>query len=1481
MVCRRVMAVVGEGIVEPAISILTITEVDPARVAAPPTPIPGIGLAALVSMAVLIALAGARSLRREARTHALLLAAALTCATWWSAADLWRVANAQSSGAPSLTVSPSKLDFEVVTGGGATPSKSLTVTNADTRAVRITGWSDPAPFVATSTCGSLAPGASCTIVLNVPADAARACTDSPPPTLTSVSPAELSTGSATTRITLVGTGYVVGSVVEAGTLLAQPISTTSTELAFDLPGSMLTLPAELDVSVRNPDGQRSNTKIVVVTSPNESPAVEIVSPASGLTFQEGVSIPITVTSSDADGSITDVELRDGDASIAHGLGGTWNWNWTGAAIGTHTLTAVARDDAGATSTSASVMVKVEARPTADGTLTITSPKDGDVIDGDTVDIEGVTDKIKSVSFPGDCRAVTFADGRFQIKGVALSYGLNQLKVVGIAEGGARVETAVSVENRNARIAIDSLADGAVVEGPLVSMAGWFLGPEGSSVKVQRADQATAKVATLAGMRFQSMVVLKEGSNAINVTLALPDARTVSRTITVKRASPSLKLAITSPHAASVDSNAVIEAREIDVTGTFSAPAGSTISVNGVPAALDGANFHVTIPTLERSMYAIATLLSPEGGVLQTAVRIANLYPHAGPVTTPTNTNVRAGPVLVEGVAYGPVGSAITINGLPVEVVATGATNLNMGSTANALLRVRRVVDIPEGPGTVSLKVVSPKGSVDVETHSVVGIKDAGAPTSVITSPASGTKFSTASITASATAASADSRIERVEWLVDGVQKQGDDLDGKSVTSSFQFKPTVNATYSLVARAIDRKGAFTDSAPVSVTYAAVRTPTVQILEPAAHAQYYVGDVVYMKIAASVDGGTVARVDMTDNASLLKGDIPPPYEFDWIAKGIGPHPLVAKATSDTGGVAYSAGVAIDVVAIPNDPPAVSMVSPADGSEFGLSQAVPLVARASDSDGTIANVIFNVDGGARGLGTKNADGNYAYTLLSPALGKHVVTAVATDDRGAYTESAAVNITVTDKPNVPPVVTLLSPEDGSFYLTSQSVPLIAKASDADGTLVSVMFKVDGAPLGLGSKNVGGDYQFDWSAPPIGKHVILAVATDNRDAATESAAVSITVADKPNLPPFVRIVRPTEGELFSADELVEVVAEAADSEGTVSSVTFYSGDVPISTVATAPYAIQWQPASGNPDIRAVAVDDLGHLSTSAQVRVRVNPKLSLEIVDPLEGATISDDFVDVEGLVTGSANTGVVVNGQLAEWNTDGRFRAANIPLQPGTNEIVIDITQDDGTALSKTISLESVGQAPYFVSMGPTLQSLGTSSRLTVIARADGQGGTVDIDYGADGSVDRVGTLANGTYSAELSFSVLGDVPVRIRVRNDLGEIALDKIYVLHVFRTSEVQAVVQRTWDAFTAALKARDNTRATRQLALDAMEGYSELFDDLGDSLAEIATSFSDPIPIHMNGQCAEFAIKRSIDDETYAFFVYACKGGDGVWRIVSM
>jgi len=103
-----------------------------------------------------------------------------------------------------------------------------------------------------------------------------------------------------------------------------------------------------------------------------------------------------------------------------------------------------------------------------------------------------------------------------------------------------------------------------------------------------------------------------------------------------------------------------------------------------------------------------------------------------------------------------------------------------------------------------------------------------------------------------------------------------------------------------------------------------------------------------------------------------------------------------------------IPITVIAPPNNPPKVSIVAPADTSQFQFGQTITVEANATDMDGQVNRVTLLVDGQELAELTASP---FATAWTNAPLGRHVLSAMATDDRGDTSISSGVAIWVVDE--------------------------------------------------------------------------------------------------------------------------------------------------------------------------------------------------------------------------------------------------------------------------------------------------------------------------------------------------------------------------------------------------------------------------------------------------------------------------------------
>jgi uncharacterized repeat protein (TIGR01451 family) len=308
-----------------------------------------------------------------------------------------------------------------------------------------------------------------------------------------------------------------------------------------------------------------------------------------------------------------------------------------------------------------------------------------------------------------------------------------------------------------------------------------------------------------------------------------------------------------------------------------------------------------------------------------------------------------------------------------------------------------------------------------------------APSVSITSPQMGTPFvGPTSITINATASDSDGTISKVEFFDNG------QLIGQGTpTGNNQYVITKqNASFgehSLIAVATDNGGRqnISDVANVIVNGAA----SVTITAPSAGALLAPGSSMTVSANASHPSGIINKVEFFANGesiglgSLVNGS---QYSVGWNNLNDGIYALVAVATDGSGITTTSAPVTVTV----DTPPTVTMTSPVDGSVFPSLTNISVSAVAESAHASIARVDFYANGILVGSASDVGTNRFTATWRHLADSYYSLTAVATDNLGVSTTSAAITIGVNTS----------SPRAGEFIWFDDDVPLGAtKHADGD----------------------------------------------------------------------------------------------------------------------------------------------------------------------------------------------------------------------------------------------------------------------------------------------------------------------------------------------------------------------------------------------------------------------------------------------------
>ncbi len=367
---------------------------------------------------------------------------------------------------------------------------------------------------------------------------------------------------------------------------------------------------------------------------------------------------------------------------------------------------------------------------------------------------------------------------------------------------------------------------------------------------------------------------------------------------------------------------------------------------------------------------------------------------------------------------------------------------------------------------------------------------------------------------------------------------------------------------------------------TLTYVPNTPPVVAITFPTNNATLTIGDTYNLTVNAS-DNVTVSSVDFYVDNVLIGSDATAPFSVSYVATS-GTHQVYAIANDNECATATASIVNFNVTN--NLAPVVTLTAPTSAI---VDESIVLSATATDSDGTVTQVAFYINGELVGT---DATAPYSINYIATDGMNQIITAIATDNVGAIGTSNEVVLNVNS--NVAPVVSVSGP---ASIIEGEEVTITATASDSDGTVVSVEFYWNDQLIGV--DNIA-PYTVDYTPTAGTAQTIFAVAIDNIGAETISSEITIDV--NPNVAPTASILSPNETDLFIAPATVTVVADASDIDGTVSVVDFYVNGALFNTLYAAPYTIDWTSVPGDVNITVIATDNLGLASAPFSIEFTV-----------------------------------------------------------------------------------------------------------------------------------------------------------------------------------------------------------------------------------------------------------------------------------------
>jgi len=210
------------------------------------------------------------------------------------------------------------------------------------------------------------------------------------------------------------------------------------------------------------------------------------------------------------------------------------------------------------------------------------------------------------------------------------------------------------------------------------------------------------------------------------------------------------------------------------------------------------------------------------------------------------------------------------------------------------------------------------------------------------------------------------------------------------------------------------------------------------------------------------------------------------------------LIRVTASD--GFNSSSDISDFTFSTPNNMPRAEITGIKDGDRYAGVQPIYFEAFSYDNeDGRLSDGNFSWSSDIDGpLGT----GEFMKIASDFTEGEHIITLTATDN-GSLSYSTSVKVFISRLPNIPPLISIESPEDGKVYdyLTKLNIDVFASEVESNDAISKIDIVLNGDTI---TTLTAEPYTYSYTPVP-GEYIIEAIAYDN-NGGTASDKVTITI---------------------------------------------------------------------------------------------------------------------------------------------------------------------------------------------------------------------------------------------------------------------------------------------------------------------------------------------------------------------------------------
>jgi regulation of enolase protein 1 (concanavalin A-like superfamily) len=784
-------------------------------------------------------------------------------------------------------------------------------------------------------------------------------------------------------------------------------------------------------------GTSAVAQIAVGTPTNQPPTVSLSSPSNNATFTAPASVAMAATAADADGTIAKVEFYAGSTLVATDASNPFTATWSNAGTGTYTVSAKAFDNAGASTISAGINVTIGSTPTP--------PPPADPAGWQSADV-GSPFPAGSATYNAGVFTITSAGNDVWDRNDQLHYVYWPLQgdgsisacaqSVGFADAwtkaGVMIRGSLSASAPHA-FALLSAGNGATflyrpAESALSAHVGQTPAVAPHCLRIVRSGNVFRAFESVNGTTWNLMgeQTITMPAQAL-IGLALSSAAG-STTATATFGSVSRETSTSTNQAPLVSLTAPANGTTYTTPATMSVSASASDS-DGTIAAVEFYTGSTLIGSDNSSPFSVTWSNAPSGTHTLTAVARDNVgatttsSPRQVTISAPSNTppsvsltSPATGATFTAPASVSMAATATDTNGSITKVEFYAGSTLVATDTSNPFTAAWS--NAGAGTHTLTAKAFDNGGASTTSAGVIITISSAPSsppPTDPAgwqavdignPYPAGSSSYSSGVFTVTASGTDIwdqSDQLRYVYWPLDG--------DGRLSTcvQSLGFADAWTKAGVMI------RGSLSASAPHAFAVLTAGNGATFLYRTGESQQ------TGRQGAAAAVAPHCVRIERSGNVFRAYESL---NGTSWNLLGeetinmptaalVGLALSSASANGTTTSTARFGSVSLETTPNTNQPPQVSLTTPANNASFVAPATVQLGAAATDADGSVASVSFYAGGTL--IGTDTA-APWSYTWSNVTAGTHSITAVARDNQGATRTSAAVSITVTGSTTPPP---------------------------------------------------------------------------------------------------------------------------------------------------------------------------------------------------------------------------------------------------------------------------------------------------------------------------------------------------------------------------------------------------------------------------------------------------------------------------------